>query len=360
VIDHFRRSYWIFRVTSCPESGELRPFRLIVILGAIPFLTILTAWWEGTLYLVQQGGRGLFEHVGWWAQYLSCPILVIFALQVIRSFATILVDPRFVGPRETDLDPRTIQTALLRRCCGETGSAKRQIAELIALGGASVIINLQTTRTAIAVYGEDVWDSSLHQCGYWIGKLFLLFEWAYLLPLLAFVAFSIGAAIHYVVKRAVTGKVPQLSVFAADGCGGYSPLGQLMLQIVYLDVPIMVTIVCFHFTHNRHFYFTIVFATAFLLITVAAQLFLPFIPLHEGLVQLKQSKLKELEEFLSRQDRDFLYADRPAIANAIMAGACVYKQTLQLSTWPYARADTWKALTPFLPVASLFLRFALK
>jgi hypothetical protein len=234
------------------------------------------------------------------------------------------------------------------------------MAELIVLGGASVIINSQTTRTAVAIYGEDVWDSSLHAGGYWIAKVFLLFEWAYLLPLLAFLVFSIGAAIHHVVKRAVAGKYRQLSVFAADGCGGYRPLGQLMLQIVYLDVPIVVIIVCLHLTHARHFYFTIMFAAGFLLITVIAQLFLPFIPLHDGLLQLKRRKLSELEEFLSKRDRELLINGQPVEATAIMAGACIYQQTIQLSTWPYARADAWKALTPFIPIASLLLRFVVR
>jgi hypothetical protein len=284
----------------------------------------------------------------------------VLALQVIRSFAAILVDARFVGPKENDLEPRTVQAALLRRCCGETASAKRQFAELIALGGASVIINLQTTRTAVAVYGEEVWDSSSHTGGYWIGKVFLLFEWAYLLPLLAFLSFAIGAAIHYIVRRAVVSKPLQLSVFAADGCGGYRPLGQLMLRIVYLNVPITVIIVCLHFTHDRRFYFTIVFASIFLLVAVVAQLFLPFVPLHQGLLQLKRKKLSELEDFMSRQDRAFLNDSQSSIANAIVAGACVYKQTIQLSTWPYARTDTWKALTPFIPIASLFLRLIVK
>src|SRR4029077_1554191 len=105
------RSYWILRVTSRAGSGELRPLRLVALLGVVPLITVLIAWREGTLFLLQQnGGRGLFEHIGWWAQYLSCPVLVILALKVIRSFAAILIDARFVGAEEDDLDPRTVQT----------------------------------------------------------------------------------------------------------------------------------------------------------------------------------------------------------------------------------------------------------
>jgi hypothetical protein len=307
--------------------------------------------------LLQNGGRGLFEHLGWWSQYLACPVLVILALQVLRSFATILADSRFVAPIDEDaLATRAVQQALLRRCCAKTATGKRQLAELFVLGGASVIINLQTTRTAVAVYGEDVWDSSLHIGGYWLGKVFLVFEWGYLLPVLAFLALSIGATIHYIVRRAVANHSQQLAVFAADGCGGYRPLGQLMLQIVYLDVPIAVVIVFLHLTHDRHFYYTIVFATIFLVVAIVAQLFLPFIPLHEGLLQLKRAKLRELEQFLLKQDRQLLSAKNATEATAILAGACVYQQTMQLSTWPYARGDTLKALTPLVPIASMLLR----
>lgn len=362
IIDELRRSYWIFRVTSQPSSGQLRPLRLLGILGILPLATVLITWGEGTLFLRQQnGGRGLLEHLGWWAQYLSCPVLVILALQVLRAFAKILSDARFTSASEHEtLSVRSFQHALLRRCCGKTTRGKRQIGELFLLGGASVVVNLQTTRTALAVYGEDVWDSNAHPYGYWVGKVFLAFEWGYLLPILAFFALSIGATIHYIVKRTVTHRAQQLSVFAADGCGGYRPLGQLMLRIVYLDVPIATIIVCLHLTHDRQLYFTIVFASCFFLAAVVAQLFLPFIPLHEELSALKRVKLCELEDFLSKHDRALLLSYDPQQATAILAAACVYQQTMQLSTWPYARSDTWKALTPFVPLASLLVRLVIR
>lgn len=362
IIDQLRESYWIFRVTSYPSSGQLRPFRLLSILGVLPLVTVSVAWREDTLFLLQQnGGRGLLEHLGWWAQYLACPVLVILGLQVLRAFAKILSDTRFVTATEQEtLSVRMVQQALLRRCSGKTSKGKRQLAELFVLGGASVIVNLQTTRTAVAVYGEDVWDSNAHFGGYWAGKAFLAFEWGYLLPVLAFVAFAIGTTIHYIVKRTIAYDAQQLSVFAADGCGGYRPLGQLMLRIMYLDVPIATIIVCLHLTHDRPLYFTIVFASCFFLVAVAAQLFLPFIPLHERLLELKRNKLRELEEFMGKHDRALLSNDELKDTTAILAGACIYQQTVQLSTWPYARRDFWKALTPFVPIASLVMRLLVR
>lgn len=361
VINSFRGAYWLIRTFSQPDTGQLRPIRLLLLFAIPPALTALITRWEGTFSLASSGGRGFVEHLGWLTKYLAAPVIVLLLLHVVRTFAAILSDPRFIQCSTQWMStPAAVQTVIVRWCCAETRRTHRLLVGLIMVGLFTVIANSQTTRVADAVYGEDVWDSNLHLGGYWAGKAFLVLEWGYLLPLTVFLALMIGKSVRYLVYRATEDPSNQLLVFAHDGCGGFRPLGQLMMQLVYIDIPVGVPMLFLALTHQKTFYSTLVLATILFVAAIVTQLFLPFLPLHEALEKLKSKKLQQLESFLAQLEQQLFEpvgSRPPADVTPLIAAECVYRRTMQLNTWPYGRADALKAVTPLLaPAATLLVR----
>lgn len=353
-----RDGFGILRLAIDPVTGVTRAGRLLGFCSLLPVATLGIAWREGTLHLRQVGGRGLLEHLGTWAQFLACPVLVILVVEVLRSVAGVFADRRFIS---SGGDPDALfQAFLVRRCVCRTRQGRLRFGLFSFTGVLAVVVNLQNTRIPYKVYGQDVWDSSAHLGGYWIGKAFLLFEWAYLFPVVAFVALAVGTSIYEIVQRATLGG-QELSVFSADGCGGFRPLGQTMIRIVYLDVPIAVIILALHYTH-AYFYATLVLGACVLMLVVIIQLFLPFVELHRMLERLKEEKLASLEQVIVRSNRaldpDGFATDKSSLTPfvTVLAADAVYRQTRRVSTWPYGRLDFVKALAPFVP----FLTTAVK
>jgi hypothetical protein len=324
-----------------------------------PLLVLLGSLFDDTFEL--GGGRGIRDHYGYQALFLSAPWLVYLCCWLVSTIARVIAEPGVQGKDESSLDP--LRTELLNVAMRRTPMMQRLLWYFRSVGIAAVVANAASTRYPHFVYGQDVFDAYQHPSGYIVGRIFLTYYWAYLLPYAAlFIYIAIDTTVS-IVRHVKQGTEYDLRCFASDGCGGFRDLGQLMIIAVYMYIPIIFVIVALSHTH-RNFYPTLRLS-AVLALLIPAQLFLPFLRLHGLLKSLKRRRLRDLEQLLTGAELVILRASTadvqpppaPRLRAAaigsylkLLAGDTLYRQTVSLSTWPYVRTDAVKWITPFIPI----------
>jgi hypothetical protein len=172
----------------------------------------------------------------------------------------------------------------------------------------------------------------------------------YLYPVAVTVAFSSIYVIWSIVAR-VTKDADSvyLPPYAPDGCGGFRSLGELMLGVVYLNVPFILAVLALAYTHHA-FYWTLEVGAGIIAAGVVIEMFLPFVQLHRFLKKVKRTKLVELQNALEK-----LWAQSGDQNNnelALLATNALYERTARLSTWPYVAGDTIRVALSFVPVVT--------
>jgi hypothetical protein len=366
VMARFARSYWLFGVLlrRRGDTYEWRWIRLLLIHALFPSLALVAGYLDATTHLMAHGGRGVFEHYGFHALFLSAPALVYLLTLVVTALAKEISEPLpWLNPsdKSTKLEEELQEITFCR-----TAKAKRLLLLLRMVGTVAVVANADSTRHPELVYGQDVFDSSRHALGYLAWRAFLSYYWIYLLPLVTYLAF---AAVAVAIRTAAqVDQLPEYDIrcFASDGCGGFKDLGRLMTLVVYLWIPVVVVIIALMETHTN-VYATLRISIALALV-IPAQLFLPFLRLHRVLTRLKDRKLAALERFLTtseraidmKKDAHSAPADERTSLRAmtpyfrLLAGESIYRHTTAMTTWPYIKSDVLRWITPFVPIAMSF------
>lgn len=364
------RKYWLLRLATSTKSSRVRVvgWRIFAFHALFPVAAILAGVTENTLHL-PRGGRGVLDHYGFHALFLSAPVLTWMLCTFVLRLVAVTSETSWFGGSDRNPAAKDLQDELVGLLARDRRGATF-LALMRAVGVAAVIANASTTRDPVAVYGQDVFDSIYHSAGYVIGRVFLSYHWVYLLPVLFYFA---GIATYATVR--IAGLVANcdervLRSFASDGCGGFRALGSLMNSIVFMYLPIVAIIVAVSHTHANSY--PLLQLSFVLAIFIPAQLVLPILRLHSTIVVLKERKLTRIEKLLTTAEKEF--PDEPPLGWAsrlvppylhephwesrlvvpylrLLAGASLYQQATGMTTWPYVRKDALKWVTPFIPVA---------
>jgi hypothetical protein len=363
IMTRLARRYWILGLIFRKSGREysLRWVLLLLVHAAFPALALVAGWADDTTTLRAAGGRGVYEHYGFHALFVSAPFLVFLVWKIAAGMARVVAQPLpWFGPARSK-EQLELQRSLESVALCRPVKARGFLVLMRFVGLAAVIANAASTRIPEAIYGQDVFDSSRHALGYLAGRVFLAYYWIYLLPMVAYLAVAAGVVAFRI--AAFVDELPAYEVrcFASDGCGGFKELGRLMTMVVYLWVPVVVVIIALKETHVN-FYATLKLS-AVLVVAIPAQLLLPFVRLHRVLTRLKERKLAALERFLTRseQEIDVKRTKKPAHDDShqgspvpyvrLLAGESILRHTASVSTWPYLKTDVLRWLTPFIPVA---------
>jgi len=344
-----------------------RPFVRValgfVLCGLFPVLCVLAAIKDDTMVLRDlNGGRGLLEHWGSLVQFIAVPAILFLTYLIVRRLSLA------IGEYEINHLRNEIQTSaseaghntFVDNAIDILGCKKPPyqviLGLLMLIGLFSLVVNAQNTRSAVAVYGQDVWDSSDHALGYIAGRLFLGIEWIYIFPVVVYVSGAAFVVVGMLTRHILGSQQRAPSPYAPDGCGGFRVLGQVMLAFVFLDVPFACIVVAHVITHES-FYLTLALAGVLFVAALCAQLFLPFIDLHRYLQTQKRMMLTLLAERIDDAQAALL-ASRvpentvPDVQLTILALHGTYKQTRKLNTWPYLGSDVVKWASPLVPIVS--------
>jgi len=350
------RSRLLFRLSTRSDAqGGVRVVGWRIIALHLPFLAavLLAGVVDGTLYL-PGAGHGVLNHYGFQAILLSTPFLAWMLCAFVIKLASIIAEPRWFAGHDKTAEAAKLQHELIEFVLGR-GRGAVLLALIRSVGILAVISNASTTRYPELYYGQDVFDSFYHPVGYVVGRIFLAYCWAYGLPLLAYFIIMATVSTVRITKIVEHSNEHDLRCFAADGCSGFRVLGSLMNSIVIMFVPISLCVVALSHTHAN--FYPLLKLSIVLALLIPAQLVLPFIRLHRVMVLLKRRKLLQIEKMLTAAE-SALPEEPPrgwesrfiAPYLRLLAGASLYQQASEMSTWPYVRADALKWVTPFVPL----------
>lgn len=341
-------TFWLSRCLFVWCRENFIGVTIVVMLSFLifPGLIIAAGIIDDTLFLAKSnGGRGVLEHFGTWSQVISTPILLLMAIGLQRSIGSCLQEVKEISRKpETESLLEDLEDVL--RC--ESPHFKTIYILMIIFGSYSLIINIQNTRQAVAIYGQDVWDSSNHIYGYVVGKLFLGFEWIVVFPFVIYVAASCWFSIVQLANEIVEKELIEFSPYTPDKCSGFKVLGSIMIRIGYLGVPFVFIIVAHIFTHSN-FYITLLFASSLVIVCLVAILLLPFYKVHLYLSNQQKKYLSNLAKQITKcqMKTPNIRPYEPWLT--VMASDSLYSKASEVSTWPYMKSDVFKLLTPLYP-----------
>jgi hypothetical protein len=358
LLAHAADGFWLFRAVVFLGGNSLLLQSLITSLcwSLAPLTLIGVCRLEGTLRLARvDGGRGLFEHYGTWSLVLACPIIVIILCSTLAR-----ADKSFAQLAKLASDPAASEIRRNRKHL--TQALQRSRPEhhvcfylLVLVGLFSLVVNVQNTCHAAAIYGHDVWDSSMHPLGFVVGKIFLGSLFLYVFPITAYLAAMIWFSLLSLSSIISVENAVDVSPFHPDNCGGFRHLGVTSTSLSQLSLPFIITLVGHYYTYAR-FYTLLLLAGGLVLSATMALLYLPFIGLHRHLRRVKERLLDRLANILSNQARALIQWDATAQAEpsrvqhlSLLASNAVYTQAKKLRTWPYLVADHLKWLSAIVP-----------
>jgi hypothetical protein len=220
--------------------------------SALPFLIAWCCELDDTLELPIDG-RGLSQHYGFWAIFITTPLILILSSVLLERFVAMVahLDVYLVesGPdTKTQLDglvDRLVNHVLLR----SWSSTLLILLSLVFAG--SAVHNVLMTTDPLVTYGHDVFDASKHPHGFLATKIyvFLVFTiaWAIAIFLATSVTFSMVALLKFVTRH----RILQINVFHSDNCGGTSRFGTLNLLVLALYTCLLTVPFAMFWTHRR-------------------------------------------------------------------------------------------------------------
>jgi hypothetical protein len=227
-------------------------WRIVAFHFVFPVAALMAGVSEATLHLPGKG-RGVLDHYGFHALFLSAPILTWMVCTFAFKLVTVIANATWFGDRDKSKEATKLQDELVELVTGRDRRAAAMLALMRSVGVAAVIANAASTRYPLLVYGQDVWDSIHHVAGYVIGRAFLVYYWIYLLPLVAYFVVIATYATVRIAHLVEESSEHDLRCFAADGCGGFRVLGSLMTSVVYMYLPIAIVVVALSHTHANFY-----------------------------------------------------------------------------------------------------------
>jgi hypothetical protein len=347
----------LFAFLTDRDGSGVFVLRLIILTLVFPMIAAIGAQFDHTVIMEDGSGHGFLQHAGFLVLFASSPAVILISFMLLDRSASVITNPRFTGEVRNPARLNSFQRRLVSRMSFRHKSSKITLTAASFIGAAFLLINAHTTSDPRIVYGADVWDAKIHVYGFYAAKVFLAYQWMYLYPIVVTVALSSIYVICSIVARVTkTSAAVELPAYAPDGCGGFRSLGELMLGVVYLDVPFFLVLLALGHTHQS-FYWTLELGTAILIVGVIVEMFLPFVQLHGILTKAKRAKLIELQNAIEK-----LWEQRPAHGRsnelALLATNALYERTSRVSTWPYVAGDTIRIALSFLPVVTTIVRLA--
>lgn len=231
-----------------------RRLAALAVFSAFPFLVAWGCALDDTLEL-PLNSRGLLQHYGFWAIFVTTPLILILSSVLIERFiATVTdLDLHFVG---SGADTKAALDGLVERMVNHISLRSRSSTLLILLSlvfATFGVHNVLMTTDPSATYGHDVFDASRHPYGFIITKVYVFLVFTVTWSIAAFLATSVTLSMVMLLKFVTKHRILQINVFHSDNCGGTSRFGTLNLLVLALYACLLTVPVAMFLTH-RHTY----------------------------------------------------------------------------------------------------------
>jgi hypothetical protein len=245
--------YFVLDSASVPRIPHLsRRLAALILFSVFPFLIAWGCALDDTLELAMDG-KGLSQHYGFWAIFVTTPLILILSSVLIERFmATVThLDLYFVGSgADTKVQLDCLIDRLVRHISLRSRSSTVLILLSLVFAGFGVHNFLMTTDPMVT-YGHDVFDAFKHPYGFFVTKVYVLLVFTIAWSIAAFLATSVTFSMVTLLKFVSRHRILQINVFHSDNCGGTSRFGTLNLLVLALYACLLTVPFAMFLTHKH-------------------------------------------------------------------------------------------------------------
>lgn len=325
------------RRAGIPLSSLFHPRRArngwLAISLIFPVLIAAGCWIDGT-FVLRNPGKGLSQHYGYWAFFVTTPVIVLLTSHLFEKFAGII---RNVDQYCTGLTPEMTRRLdrLVERHLKSLSLHARSLwifVFIIFVFFCWWILNVIATISPAGTYQHDVFDASAHKAGYYVAKAYLLFVFAIVYATALFVALHVTASMISILKFICKEEILSVNFFHVDNCGGTSQFGNVNLIILAMYASIAAVIFALYVTHG-HTYFSMLVSLISCSVIAVAQSVVAVYFMHKAVAQKKRERIDTVTAQLNARSRISLQGER------FPDDLLTYRNHLiAVRTYPYAKS----------------------
>lgn len=300
----FFKKYYIFDYIFDSKNNITYKGIIIIVLVSMmfPMLNYIGSFIDGTLFL-PENGKGLFQHYGIWAFFISTPIIFLLTIYTIKKFINLIsILQNYTIDLKLPLNVQKLIKSQIKSISLKTNTRYILLLFMI-IGFMFSIVNIIQTINPLETFGNDVYDAYNYTWGFIINKFHLCILWVIIYPITIFILIHIYLSILIILRKMYKLNIFRIDVFSEDGCGGVSCFGLINLMIMSIYMCIFCVIIALKFTHTKE-YFTINFPMITMSIFFIIHNFIGVYYLHKLIKTQKNLFLNKVNSMLNNKIDD--------------------------------------------------------
>lgn len=331
--------------------------RAALFTSFFPAFIMIACWIDGT-WRMQEPGKGLSQHYGYWVIFLTTPLTFILTLRLLVTFLKSIRDidkycidlTDELRSRVNKLVKRHIRSLLIR-----SHSAWILVFLMIVLLF-WWLFNLIKTISPVETYSHDVFDAYTHTFGFYTARIYIILFFTLVYSVAIFISLHVTASMISILKFLCNQNILRINLFHADNCGGTSTFGNINLMILSIYSNFFAVIYAMYMTHRQTYLAITVALTACSFLAIAQSVTAVYY-IHKTVAKKKRECIEDMTARLNKQ-----FASSLQQGDKFPSDLLAFRNHLvDLHTFPYARGALIAVnVLRFAPVALAVISYFTK
>jgi len=298
----------------------------------LPGIVTLASWMDGT-FVMPAPAKGLGQHFGYWALFVTTPVVLWLTSHLLESFIRLIRNVDSYAVADVGGAAGGIERLVKRHELSLTlQSDSVWIFRFITLAMfAFCLLNVVQTVTPAATYHHDVFDAYAHPLGFYAAKLYVFVTFTGVYATALFVAMHVTATMVSMLRLLYREDALLINLFAPDNCGGTASFGRINLLILSIYSLFFSVIYAMYQTH-RTTYFVMMGSLIGCSLLAICQSILAVFYIHKAVARAKRTLMTDIAERLNGHIDESLRS-HGRFPNDLLA---LRSHVMQVRTYPYA------------------------
>jgi len=196
-------------------------------------------------------GRGLLNHYGFHACFLSAPLVILTAYTAVACYLRLLngidviLTPDADREHVSEIITRYLRSLFLK------DKWRGALGLLMFIGVAFSIATFRQLKHPVAFWGDDVFNAAQYHSGYITANILLFITWSFIYPAGFYSAIHMTISIERIVNQLRKEELLKLDFLHVDQCGGMAGFGTLNLVIMLIYLGPFAALYALHLTHRN-------------------------------------------------------------------------------------------------------------
>lgn len=226
-------------------------WRASLFTSFFPVVIMISCWIDST-WRMEDSGKGLSQHYGFWAIFVTTPIILLLTSHLLATFLNSI----------QEIDNYCID--LTNEMRGRVDKLVRQHIRSLSLYSRSAwilvflivvllfwwLFNIIKTISPFETYHHDVFDAYAHPFGFYTAKVYSFLVFTLVYSVAIFVALHITVSMISILKFLSQNNILRINLFHEDNCGGTSTFGNINLLVLGIYANFFAVIYAMYMTHR--------------------------------------------------------------------------------------------------------------